>query len=255
MVTEEKPKVVVEEAQVGTDEQDVIIQQMLQDAQRVPEPGMAVGDVQHRGTDDLPVTMMASTVTSAGYVPIWNTQTGERSLTNRNMLPSQLKKVRKDGSRVFTIYKPSIEPVRGTYRCMLHAEVENREHYNTMGLATCPKANLTSPFQVERHMRSRHKVEWETLERERTERERNEDRAFQRQILTMAQGTVQNTVQVSNQAPYHDKGTHIESCPDCQMEFVAASLKQAQNKVRLHRRVHTRSQSQNDHQDTTTQEA
>lgn len=243
-------------------EQENILQQMLRDAKSASEPGAGIGEVHHTETAELPLTMITHSVSSAGYVDVWDNKTGEHSVVNRNMLPKQLQKKRADGSLIFTIYKPAIEPLQGTHKCLLHPESANRDRSDALGLATCKKHNLRNPFEVERHMRSRHKIEWETLERERVTRERDEDRAFQRQMLTMAQGNVQDNTQaltestdVAVQSPHQvSKDIYPETCPECQQEFVAASLKQAQNKVRLHRRTHTRSKL-NDGANTASQEA
>lgn len=52
------------------------------------------------------------------------------------------------------------------------------------------KSNLTSPYQVNRHMEKKHKDEWKAIEQERTERERQEDRELQRLLLASAVGGI-----------------------------------------------------------------
>ncbi|MDO8704765.1 MAG: hypothetical protein Q7J84_07450, partial [Sulfuricaulis sp.] len=102
------------------------------------------------------------------------------------------KKTREDGSRVFTTRVPRdakgklIEPKRGAVKCLLHADGPNRAEYDALGFAVCGKPNLTSPFQLRRHMQVRHKVEWSTIEEERQRKEKEEERAFQRSIVKMA---------------------------------------------------------------------
>ena len=157
--------------------------------ENAPEPaGIAPNDIIHPGSLDMPMPMVVSSVTSAGYTYIYDTRTGDRSLTNRNMLPAQLKKVRADGSHVFTTVKPAIEPVTGTIKCLLHENVADREKYAAMGFATCDKDNLISLFHLERHMQSKHKLEWAAIKDARDKAERAEDRAFQRAILDGARG-------------------------------------------------------------------
>jgi len=159
-----------------------LVEEMVRDAERAEEPGKEDSRIINKGDAELPIPMVMS-IKSAGYVYIYDTRTGERSLTNRNMLPSQLKKRRADGSVVFTTISPGIKPARGTLKCTLHADGANREHYDELGLPVCRKANLTSPFQVKRHMQKRHPVEWATIEEERVAAEKEEDRDFQRMIL------------------------------------------------------------------------
>ena len=153
---------------------------MIQGAQTAPEPGTAVpGTVLEKGNDDTPPSVIRS-VSSAGYAYIYDTRTGERSVSNRNMLPTQLQKKREDGSRVFTTIPPRdaegtpIVPRRGTIKCMLHPDDPNREHYDELGFGTCRKSNLTNRHQLQQHMKPRHQAEWATMEQERQDRERQQ---------------------------------------------------------------------------------
>ncbi len=157
------------------------VEEMLRMAANASEPGTFVkGTVVPDNKGQISLGIME--LKSAGYVWIYDTVTGESSKINRNMLPSKLKLTRPDGSYVFSV-KQIIKPARGTFKCLLHSENLDRLHYDTMGLATCRKSNLTSLFQVERHMQKRHKVEWETIKNERDRKEKQEDRQLQRQMI------------------------------------------------------------------------
>jgi hypothetical protein len=162
---------------------------MLRQAEAAPEPGtLKVKEILHRGDEELPAPMVAGALQSAGYVYIYDSRTGERSLTNRNMLPTQLQKKRDDGTPVFTVVKPQAQPARGTLKCLLHPDQPERAQYDALGLPVCLKSNLTSPYQVEQHMRHRHPTEWATIEEERKRKEKEEDREFQRSLLAAAGG-------------------------------------------------------------------
>ena len=166
------------------------IDEMLRSADIAEEPGeMAKNRVVNVGGDDT-LPMVATKLTSAGYVYIYDTRTHEPSLTNRNMLPTQLRKVRDDGSYVFTTKKPKEAPFKGNLKCMLHPDNPERAHYDELGLATCRKSNLTAPFHVMRHMQTRHKMEWAIIEKESKDIKDAEDRAYQRAVLEMAAGRV-----------------------------------------------------------------
>lgn len=167
-------------------ENDGLIEEMLSNTASAPEPGED-NRIVHKGDEIAPVPIVADRVKSAGWVKIWDTRTGEVSITNRNMLMAQLKKKREDGSRVFTTQDPHIKVKRGNLKCMLHADDPNRAYYDSLGLPVCPKSNLTSPYQVLRHMQKRHKTEWETLEQERKTREHDEQQEYQRSIVEIAQ--------------------------------------------------------------------
>jgi len=162
---------------------DELIEEMLVTAEKAGHPSDKPRVVDEA---DSSTPTVAYKVSSAGYVFIYDTRTGDRSRTNRNMLPTQLKKRRADGSPVFTTKKPSFSPARGTFKCMLHIDDPNREHYNALGLATCRKSNLTNAYQVRRHMQKRHPVEWEVIEEERKAKEKAEDREFQRELMGRA---------------------------------------------------------------------
>jgi len=174
----------VEDSRTNTINNDALIEEMMRDAEKAAEPGDIVQDpVVNRGSEDAPFPAVLKDLSSAGYVYVYDTRTAERSIINRNMLRSALRKVRPDGSTVFTIHKPAFEPARGTYKCMLHKDAPNRKHYDEMGFATCPKANLRSPYQVEQHMKHRHKQEYAAIEAERLRNEKQEDRDFQKNLM------------------------------------------------------------------------
>jgi len=160
----------------------------IRNAQKAPEPGSwDDSDVVHKGDEDLQSPMVRLEVKSADYVYVYDTRTAERSVVNKNMLQKQLEKKREDGSVVFTTTKPSFEPKRGTLKCLLHADNENRWLYESLGLPMCKKSNLTSPFQVKRHMQKRHHMEWEAIEEERKrmedENKKKSDALLQRALV------------------------------------------------------------------------
>jgi len=156
------------------------IEEQIRDAQAAPESEIKIEESEPL-TEMSPIKMQ-----SAGYVYIYDTQTRERSICNRNMLTQHLKKTRKDGSPVFTTRKPKEGPVRGTLKCMLHPDDPDRYHYDELGLPTCRKANLTSPYQVRRHMEKRHKMEWLTIKEERDQVEKDRARKLQEAMIKSA---------------------------------------------------------------------
>jgi hypothetical protein len=151
------------------------IEEQIRDAETVAESQVIVETDKNLDMEE--GYIKPARVQSAGYVKIYDTRTGEMSLCNRNMLRHHLEKRRPDGSAVFTTVKPKIAPKRGHLKCMLHPDDPNRAHYDDLGLATCRKANLTSPFQVRRHMEKRHKMEWGTIKDEIARNEKEQERA------------------------------------------------------------------------------
>ena len=164
---------VLEEIADSLDEAGPVEVPMITEA---PEPGL----------QEITEVNQGSIVESAGYVYIWDTRTADRSVCNRNMLQTTLGKLRKDGSRVFTTVKPDFEPRGGQHKCLLHESDENREEYDSLGLPVCTKDNLDSPYQVNRHMQTRHPQEWATIEDINATAAREEDREFQRILIQAA---------------------------------------------------------------------
>lgn len=160
-----------------------VLEQEIIDAENAPETQVERIVIDKGAGDSLPVSV--SSISGNDYVWVYDTQTYERSRICKNMLPLQLKKKRADGSRVFTTVKPKEKPVRGTFKCMLHPDAPNRQHYDEIGLAVCHKDNLTSPYQVKRHMQKKHKDEYASIleekadaDKAREESNRERDRAF-----------------------------------------------------------------------------
>uniref|UniRef100_A0A6M3K1N7 Uncharacterized protein n=1 Tax=viral metagenome TaxID=1070528 RepID=A0A6M3K1N7_9ZZZZ len=168
-----------------TQTNDTLIEEMIRDAEKAPEPGV-MDKVLHRGNEGQPAPMTLSELTSAGWVYIYEVQTGERSKCNRNMLPQLLKVKNKDNTPRFTTAKPVNPPFPvkvGHFKCKLHSDDPDRARYDELALPTCRKSNLTSLFMVTQHMKKRHPQEWQTIDGERIDRERREDREIQQAVL------------------------------------------------------------------------
>ena len=169
------------------------LEELLIEAEEVNEPGgLTEGRVLHSGNDDVPMPMGVSSLEFGGHVYVYNTQTGDRSRINSNMLAMQLTKTLEDGRRAFTTEKPPFEPEKGTIKCMLHADDPNRAHYDALGFATCPKQYIPSQYQLQRHMASRHRMEYATIGEEAERAEKEEEREFQRMLLQAAANGVAN---------------------------------------------------------------
>ena len=172
---------------------DASLEEMIADAKTATEPGEAVaGQVVHKGDEEAPAPIVVHSVESAGHVTLYNTKTGIPSRINRNMLPSKLALKNADGTSVWST-RQTVVPPKGTYLCLLHKDHPNRAHYDALGLAVCSKGDIPSPYEVTRHMRGRHRQEWETLEHERLEKEKQEDRQFQRDLLSGVRAPIAST--------------------------------------------------------------
>ena len=155
------------------------IEEQLRDAEVVPEAQLEI-----EGKSEDVEYMKPEPVLSAGQVYIYDTKTHERSVCRRNILPHKLKLKREDDSPVFTTVKPKTLPRRGVLKCMLHPD-ERTEMYDAWGFPVCKKSNLTSPFQVRRHMQKRHKQEYEAIKEEKTRIEKDEERQLRESIINI----------------------------------------------------------------------
>ncbi len=172
---------------------DELLEALLKDGQGAVKRGdpPQLREVVTKGDDGFPAPVVAKVYEDAGVVRIWDRKTGEPSLTSRNMLPYQIKKLGPDGEAMFTQRAPTTPPARGKHKCLLHPDLR-KEHpeYDTWGMPLCRKENLTSPLQVELHMEHRHKVEWQTIQRERERARQDEQMELQRQIARAAMARV-----------------------------------------------------------------
>jgi len=170
---------------VSNEENERYIQDMLRTAKPEELEGeLTRNPVISRGTDgDAPVPSVVASITSAGYVFIWDTRTGRKVPVLYYMLSKKLRQRREDGSFRFTTSDPRIAPVHNMYKCFLHPEDPNRADYDKLGFRVCPKSNILNEFQRIRHMATKHKEEWKTIEDARVRREREEDRTLQRLVL------------------------------------------------------------------------
>ena len=196
--------------------------ELIEEAESAPEPGsFDRRQVLHSSSDAFPMEVQVASLESAGYVYVYDTENGDKSVINRNMLETQLSKLRPDGTRFFTTVKPAFEPKRGTLKCLLHPDDPDRGLYDSWGFTTCAKSNLISEFQVNRHVQIRHRMEWQTIyeEREKQEKEqdrqdREDERRFQRELLGIAtQGRQQTQAQRTDDVGI--PGTVIYNPCDC----------------------------------------
>ena len=156
------------------------LEEQLRDAEVVPEPQLEI-----EGTIEEAEYVYPAEVLSAGQVYIYDTKTHEQSVCRRNNLPHKLKLKNPDGSPIFTTVRPSVPPKRGHLKCMLHPDKRN-PMYDDWGFTVCKKSNLTSPFQVRRHMQKRHKQEYEAIKEEEARIEKEKDRKERETIIKLA---------------------------------------------------------------------
>ena len=152
------------------------------------EPGlMRVGDfvqeAHSSGDGEYKPPMIITDLSTAGWVLIYDTETREPSLCNRNAVPSQLKELRPNGLSVFTLLKPKEGPWRGDIKCFLHADQPDRARLDDLGFPTCRKATLPNVYQAGLHAEYKHRNEWAAVREEKEREQADEDRLIQRELL------------------------------------------------------------------------
>jgi len=173
-------------------ENEALVQQMLRDAKPAKvESDLEKNPVIHKGDIEQPAPMVVSKLSNSGYVWIYDTRTGEQIPCIYYLVPVKMRQKRTDGSFKFTTVDPGFRPKKGTFKCMLHPESENRAHFNELGFRTCNKSNLINKYQLNQHMKKKHPQEWAAIESERIDREKEEDRALQRLLLASQLKTIE----------------------------------------------------------------
>jgi len=163
-----------------------LIEEKMREAENIKETPIEF-DGENKTAKGIGVEYMtAAESVGPGDVFIYDTLTHEKSMCRRTNLAHKLKLKRPDGSSVFTTVKPTKLPKRGTLKCMLHPD-ERKPLYDDWGFPTCMKSNLTSPFQVRRHMQKRHKQEYEAIKEEDARIERDKERQLRETIIGNAQ--------------------------------------------------------------------
>jgi hypothetical protein len=152
------------------------------------EPGsMRAGDFvreAHASEDgEYKPPMIITDLATAGWVLIYDTETREPSLCNRNAVPTQLKELRPNGLPIFTMSKPKEGPWRGDIKCFLHADQPDRHELDAMGFPTCRKATLPNNYQAELHAEFKHRLEWSAVKADKERAKQDEDRLIQRELL------------------------------------------------------------------------
>ncbi len=173
------------ETAVGTEENEGLIAQALEDAEKIQlNSDLREHPVLHRGDGELDAPVTVREIKGADYRRIWNRVTGEPIPVLYYMIPQKLRQREKNGQLQFTAVKPNITwRAGGVLKCPLHPDSPDRKHYNELGLRTCTKSNILNAYEVTQHMAFKHKKEWAAIQDEKKERERQEDRQLQRMLL------------------------------------------------------------------------
>jgi hypothetical protein len=175
-----------------------------------PEPGGLEGATMGEG-----VAVTNTTVESAGYVTMWNTDTREPSVFNMNSIRTKLREtfpvnyetIAMRGKPAWTATEPSTKPWRGTAVCPLHDSRPQRAAYDLEGYPKCTREHLPNDMEAQEHLKKKHPATWRQMNEARAEVERVaqvEDRVINRQILAKLAGVELD--EPTLETPWFDSG-------------------------------------------------
>ncbi len=158
-----------------------------------PEPGTArpatMREILAQMEGDLAVPNQGELKRGHGYAFIWDTNTYERSVISKNLLPGALTWRREDQTFFYTTSQPKdkdgilLFPWRGDKKCLLNPTHPNVEHYEHLGLPECPKDNIPSEYMVMLHIQHKHSDAWAIIKSQKEDAERTEDRAERKVMM------------------------------------------------------------------------
>jgi hypothetical protein len=172
---------------------DAELIQMERTMRSAPEPG----GLENVTMGDDGVTVSNTSVESAGYVVMWNTDTRDPSTFNMNSVRAKLREVfpkdhpRLPGQPAWTAVQPETPPWRGDAVCPLHASSPDRAEYDKRGYPECDRIHLPNEMEAQEHLRKKHPQTWRMLREAGAEEERksqSEDRDINRMILAKLAG-------------------------------------------------------------------
>ena len=205
--------------------------------QVAPASYMKEGEILNRPSETNPLPLRVTSLRYKGYVEVWDTLTGEKSLQPWWLLWQTMKKKREDGTLVFTRSDPHIPPNYGAdLTCPLNPKSPEYKKLKKMGFRDCKKQHIPHIDGLQRHVQKSHSRAWEAMERERETQERQEDRQLQRDMLAALTGAaVQNVAVPAPQPNPVPAGPLITAqCPKCQKEFAKPTQAGALGAVRFH---------------------
>jgi len=146
--------------------------------------------------------------------------------------------------------KPTVKPRYGTFLCWLHPDYPGAKLRHEQGFPVCFSDKIANSFQVEAHMKSKHKTSYEAMLREREEERRSTSEELQRRqieaLIAMAgvrsvppQDQAANepaSVRVARRTRANTASGFATDCVQCGEHFSARTAAAAKSKLTVHRK-------------------
>lgn len=194
-----------------------------------------VDNVETRAPVDLVVAQLDDQLT-----PLYNTRTGEEVRIPRFNVPYALRKVHNDPDYPSWIGKPlfsrtpppGITYQLGNVRCWLHPEHPDHAYYRSIlgpGMRTCRYNHGPSEFEMQTHVRNRHRHEWEMIQQAKERARQDASQEMQRAMVEALQQALKE--QQASPTPLLSA-----TCKDCDEVFVDKTAIALAQQMKQHRR-------------------
>lgn len=214
-----------------------------------PEHHLKPGDILSGQGDGL-APMKVGSLRYKGYVEVWDTETGDKSLQPWWLLWQTIRILTESGKPKYTRSNPHIDPDYGEdLFCPLNPNAPEGQRFVGRGFRPCRKRHIPHLDALEMHVHNKHNRAHQAIERIRQEQIRSEDRQLQMDaieaqkaaMLTMSQAfasTVSGgTAPAQRRAPKAAAEVTV-GCPDCGELFTSTRKIAANNKMQAHRKRH-----------------
>ena len=168
-------------------EEEALVHAVLANAPKMGENVSDHDDPDFLNPEEWGSKVSIDSLEGSAYLVVYHRRTREPSVIHQNSLRTVIQKVDpQTGELAFTLTKPTKAPYRGTLKCFLHKDDPDYQYYQSMGLPTCPKANLPNDYNRNLHMQRKHKSAYNVIQEERHMKEQAEEKEFRRLLLAQA---------------------------------------------------------------------
>lgn len=157
---------------------------------------------------------------------VWRNLTGEKEIILQEMWPYVKDVTLPDGRFVFSTEPPdedaTFPTIYGDLKCRLHPDDPDAAEHRAMGWRECPKDGLSSPYDVDVHMRGYHIRIWEAMRRIESEKREDEWRDRDEEQRTVQIKTMNAMIAIADRSNgvgdhQHEYATKTSGAP-CTVE-------------------------------------
>ena len=203
-------------------------QAIAEQTEEAPSKGLQEGEILSTNSDEFATRV--SSLRYKGYLPYWDSKTGDYNEGPQYMRWQISQFTHADGSQKYTFTDPHITPDHGlNLFCPLNPDAPEYHTIKAMGFAPCRKRHIPHHDAVDAHLQKSHKRAYAALERSRATAARDEDRALQMEMLRSNQSLIQT---LASQAVTQPTPVAVEEkvatastsiCANCGKDFTKAT--------------------------------